>query len=192
MDSIHRQTYSVFPRSVPVSVRLLSLVLILAVTLSLLASRVLASPGSATPVSGGGVHHFSTAIVHSVEETDTGMIQRSSDIVTLSGDLEGHLLYHPTSVFDFSNGTLVNTGTQLFSGTVLGSAPVILHDERFRFDVDLATGATTGTVHLGRSKDAPHGAQWYECNLDVTGTGLTGAGDATFVYNGHCTRMGKP
>lgn len=192
MDSNNDHVHGASLGWLPAPLRLLSLVAVLALALSLLASRAQASPGSATPVSGEGVHHFTTAIVHSVDETDTGLIQRSSEIVTLSGDLEGHLLYHPTSVIDFANETLVNTGTQLFSGTVLGSAPMILHDERFRFEVDLATGATTGTVHLGRSNDAPHEGHWYECDLHVTGTGFTAAGDATFVYSGHCTHRGQP
>lgn len=168
------------------------LVTLLSVTVLSLTSRAAASAQSSMPVSGQGVHHFSTAIVHGMDQTDTGLIQRSSDIVTLSGDLEGHLLYHPTSVFDFAAETLVNTGTQIFSGTVLGSAPVILHDDQFRFEVDLASGAMTGTVHLGRSEDAPHHGYWYACDLDVTGTGSTEAGDATFSYTGHCTRTGRP
>lgn len=144
---------------------------------------------SVQPVAGAGVHHFSTAIVHAQEPTANGMIQRSTDIVTLSGDLRGHMLYHPTSTFDHVAGTLVNTGVQFFSGSVLGSPPVILHDDRFRFEVDLGTGATTGLVLLGRSHDAPHADHWYECRLDVMGTGLTPAGDATFTYEGECARV---
>lgn len=143
-------------------------------------------------VSGTGVHYFSSAVEHSQEPTPTGMIQRSTDIVELRGDLNGLILYQPTSVFDFVNGTLVNTGTQVFSGTVLGSDPVILHDDQFRFEVDLDTGATTGQVHLSRAKDAPHPGSWYDCDLDVTGTGMTPAGDATFDYTGTCTSRGRP
>jgi hypothetical protein len=176
--------------SVPVLVG--SVVLLLAFALVMITSRAGASPGSTVLVSGEGVHFFTTAIVHSQEETATGMIQLSSDIVTLSGDLEGHILYHPTSIFDFAAGTLVNTGTQIFSGTILGSEPVILHDDRFRFEVDLATGATTGAVHLGRSNDSPHQGHWYVCDLEITGTGLTPQGDATFAYSGTCARMGHP
>jgi hypothetical protein len=144
----------------------------------------------ARPVAGSGVHAFSTSIVHAQEETSaSGMIQRSSDVVTLTGDLSGHLLYHPTSAFDYAKGTLVNTGTQVFSGTVLDSPPVILHDDRFRFEVDLETGATIGEVHLGRSSDAPHAGYWYECHLQIVGTGLTPEGDATFSYRGECARV---
>jgi len=151
-----------------------------------------ASPPQSVPVAGTGIHYFSTAIVHSQEPTETGMIQHSSDVVELRGDVEGYILYHPTSTFDFVDGTLGNTGTQVFSGTVLGSDPVILHDDRFRFDVDLATGATTGRVHLSRSADAPHPGHWYECDLEVTGTGMTDNGDATFDYTGTCLRKGRP
>ena len=79
-----------------------------------------------TPVSGVATHYFTTAIVHSTEPTETGFIQRSTDIVELEGDLVGRVLYHPTSEFDFVEGTLVNAGNQVFSGTVLGSQPVLL------------------------------------------------------------------
>ena len=192
MNSTATHRNSVPLRSLPLPALIVLLVALVTVTVLPLTSRVEASARSSMPVAGEGVHHFTTAIIHSVEHTDTGMIQRSSDIVTLSGDLEGHLLYHPTSEFDFANETLVNTGTQIFSGTVLGSGPVILHDDQFRFQVDLASGAMTGTVHLGRSKDAPHQEYWYTCDLDVTGTGMTETGDATFIYRGHCTRIGRP
>jgi hypothetical protein len=133
-------------------------------------------------VSGTGVHHFTTAVIHSTEPTPTGMIQRSTETVDLAGDLTGRLLYHPTSVFDFVAGTLTNTGHQIFSGTVLGSKPVLLSDDEFRFRVDLASGATTGQVHLHGRLAGPK----IRCDLNVTGTGLDAAGDATFVYTGQC------
>lgn len=142
-------------------------------------------------VSGSGVHFFSTAIVHSQEPTGNGRIQRSTDIVQLTGDVHGYVLYHPTSVFDFAGGTLVNTGTQIFSGTIAGSEPVILHDNTFRFEVDLATGEEHGVVHLSRSSDAPHQGGWYECNLDVVGTGVTADDDNMFDYSGVCTPRGN-
>lgn len=141
-------------------------------------------------VSGSAVHYFSRAIVHSQEPTATGLIQHSTDIVELTGDLQGYVLYHPTSVIDFSEGTLVNTGTQIFSGTVAGSDPVILHDGSFRFEVDLATNATTGAVHLGRSQDAPTNGGWYECDLVAVGTGVTPEGDNLSDYSGTCTPRG--
>jgi hypothetical protein len=153
-----------------------------------------ASAGAAwtIPVSGSAVHFFSTAIVHSQEPTETGMIQRSTDVVQLMGDLSGFLVFHATSTFDFTNGSLVNTGTQFFSGTIAGSEPVVLHDDRFRFVVDLSTGETRGEVHLGRSNDAPHKGGWYECDLIVVGSGMTTPeGDGMVDYSGECTRRGN-
>jgi hypothetical protein len=143
------------------------------------------------PVSGSAVHYFTTAIIHGQEPTATGMIQRSSEIIRLTGDLDGFILYHPISTFDFESGTLVNTGNQLFSGTIAGSAPVILHDDRFRFEIDLNSGATAGQVHLSRSDDAPHKGGWYECDLAVVGTGLTPEGDGMADYTGECTGRGS-
>lgn len=143
------------------------------------------------PVSGSAVHYFTTAVVHSEEPTQTGKVQRSTEIIRLTGDLNGFILYHPTSIFDIAGGTLINTGTQIFSGTVAGSAPMILHDNQFRFTIDLATGATVGEVHLSRSNDAPHPGAWYECDLEVIGTGMTPAGDATANYTGTCTQRGN-
>jgi hypothetical protein len=195
-------------------VRSLSLALALALGLSaaLVATACDAEPGSSTPllaeaglaapgvtsapqgfpVAGTGVHFFSTAQVHEEEPTESGLIRRSTDIVELSGDLEGFVLYHATSVFDFAAETLVTTGTQMFSGTVAGSAPLLLHDDRFRFDVNLATGAVEGRVSFGRSQDAPHPGSWVECELVVTGTGATTpAGDDLVTYQGTCTPRGR-
>ena len=143
-------------------------------------------------VRGTGVHYFTTAAVHGQAPTETGMVQRSTDIVRLEGDMDGYVLYHPTSVFDFAAGTLVNTGTQIFSGTVLDSAPVILHDDRYRFQVDLSTGVTEGQVYLGRSQDAPHRGSWYECNLVISGDGTsTPQGDNVVSYEGTCQKFGR-
>ena len=36
-----------------------------------------------------------------------------------------------------SQGTLVNTGDQVYSGTIAGSDPVMIHDDQFRFYRDL-------------------------------------------------------
>jgi len=136
-------------------------------------------------VSGTAVHFFSTAIVHSQTPTATGMIQRSTDIIELSGDLTGRVLYHPTSIFDFVNGTLVNTGNQVFSGTVLGSAPVLLHDDEFRFEVDLNTGGLeSGEVHLSDRIAGPK----IRCDLVAVGTGAkTAEGNSIVDYTGTCT-----
>ena len=136
-------------------------------------------------VSGRAVHYFTTAMIHSQTPTATGMIQRSTDIIELSGDLKGRVLYHPTSVFDFVKGTLVNTGNQVFSGTVLGSAPVLLHDDEFRFEVDLNTGGLeSGEVHLTDRIAGPK----IRCDLVAVGVGeKTPEGDAIVDYSGTCT-----
>jgi hypothetical protein len=149
-----------------------------------------AAAGATRPVAGSAIHFFTTAVIHSQEPTETGMIQRSTDVIVLSGDLQGYILYHPTSTFDHGAGTLVNTGTQIFSGTIAGSDPVILLDDSFRFVVDLATGETVGHVRLRRSKDAPHPGAWWECDLVVVGTGMTADGDAMVDYTGACTPRG--
>jgi hypothetical protein len=155
------------------------------------ASMAAAASSPPIPVSGSAVLFATTAVVHSEVPTGTGMIQRSTAVVKLSGDVSGWILFHPTSVFDFVNGTLVNTGTQIFAGTIAGSEPVVLHDDEFRFDIDLATGATTGEIFLSRSNDAPHKGGWYECRLAMVGTGVTPEGDLTSDYSGTCTRRGN-
>ena len=137
-------------------------------------------------VSGSGVDYLDTAIVHSQESTPTGMIQRSTESVDLHGDLEGRVLYHVTSVFDFVHGTLVNTGEQVFSGTVAGSAPALIHDDQFRFEVNLATGEERGQVYLLDSLAGPK----VRCTLEVVGTGLNAAGNPTFDYKGACVFRG--
>jgi hypothetical protein len=136
-------------------------------------------------VSGRAVHYFTTAIIHSQTPTATGMIQRSTDIIELSGDLKGRVLYHPTSVFDFVKGTLVNTGNQVFSGTVLGSSPVLLHDDEFRFEVNLNTGGLeSGEVHLTDRIAGPK----IQCDLVAVGAGeQTPEGDSVVDYSGTCT-----
>lgn len=134
------------------------------------------------PVSGTGTHYFTTAMIHSQEPTPTGQIQRSTDIVELEGDLVGRVLYHPVSEFDFAAGTLVNTGHQVFSGTILGSEPVLLLDDEFRFDVNLVTGETTGKILLNQTLAGPK----IRCELTVEGTGSTDGGDATIGYTGEC------
>jgi len=136
-------------------------------------------------VSGTAVHHFTTAIIHSQVPTATGMVQRSTDIVDLDGDLKGRVLYHPTTVIDTVKGRLVNTGSQVFSGTVLGSEPVLLYDDRFRFDVDLKTGGVeSGEVRLSKSLAGPK----VGCDLVIVGAGAkTPEGDAVVEYRGTCT-----
>lgn len=138
-------------------------------------------------VSGSGYDALTTAIVHSKEATPTGMIQRSTEIVELHGDLNGRVLYHVTSVFDFVNGTLVNTGEQVYSGTIAGSEPVMIHDDQFRFEVNLVTGTEAGQVYLFNHIAGPK----VRCTLTVVGTGMNADGNPTFDYTGTCTFRGR-
>jgi hypothetical protein len=137
------------------------------------------------PVSGKAVHFFTTSIVHSETPTATGNVQRSTDIVELTGDLKGRVLYHPTTVIDTVKGTLVNTGHQVFSGTVLGSEPVLLHDDQFRFEVQLKPGGKeSGEVHLSTRLAGPK----VSCDLVITGSGAkTADGNGIVEYRGTCT-----
>lgn len=134
------------------------------------------------PVSGTGTHYFTTAMIHSSQQTPTGMIQRSTDIVELEGDLKGRVLYQPVSVFDFAKGTLVNTGHQVFSGTVLGSEPVMMYDNEFRFEVNLTTGKTVGKIYLTDPVAGPK----TQCELEVVGMGQGPGVDAVLEYTGRC------
>ena len=145
-------------------------------------AAVQAESETVQPVSGSGVHFLTTAIVHSSTPTATGLIQRSTETVDLTGDLTGRILYHPISVIDFSTQTLVNTGHQVFSGTVLGSEPVMLHDDTFRFDIDLRTGTGTGTVHLVNRLAGPK----VRCQLTIVSTGMTADGNVAAEYAGEC------
>jgi hypothetical protein len=138
-------------------------------------------------VSGHGFDDLVNAIVHWESPTPTGKIQQSTEIVELFGDLRGRVLYHVTSVFDFVNGTLVNTGNQVYSGTIAGSLPVMLHDDRFRFDVNLNTGADIGHVFLTDHIVGPK----VRCTLEGAGTGLNSDGNPTFTYSGECTFRGE-
>jgi hypothetical protein len=146
------------------------------------ANAVEADLATERQVAGSGVHFLTTVIVHSSEPTETGLIQRSTETIDLTGDLTGRILYQPTSAIDFTNGTLTNTGHQVFSGTVLGSAPVLLYDDEFRFDVNLVTGAGAGKVYLTNSIAGPK----IRCELDIVVTGRTAEGNVTADYSGFC------
>lgn len=143
--------------------------------------------GRTVQVAGSGVDFLNSAIVHSTETTPTGMLQKSTETVELNGSLRGRVLYHVTSVFDFVKGTLVNTGNQVFSGTIAGSEPVMIHDDQFRFDVNLITGADTGSVYLVDHIAGPK----VRCVLEVVGTGVNSDGNPTFDYNGECIFRGR-
>jgi hypothetical protein len=137
-------------------------------------------------VAGSGVDHLNTAIVHSKKGTPTGTIQRSTEIIELEGDLKGNVLYHVTTVLDSVHGTLVNTGDQVYSGTIAGSEPVMVHDDRFRFEVNLTTGRETGRVYLFDHIAGPK----VRCTLDVVGTGMNAQRNPTFTYKGQCVFLG--
>jgi hypothetical protein len=141
-----------------------------------------AGTNRAVQVSGTGTDLLNGAIIHSKKPTATGVIQEGTEIVELSGDLNGKVLYHVTTVIDNQKGTLTNTGNQVFSGTIKGSQPVLIRDSRFRFDVNLTTGAETGSVYLSDHIAGPQ----VKCELKVTGTGKTADGNPTFSYSGNC------
>jgi len=134
-------------------------------------------------VSGSGTDELNRAIVFSKQPTATGVIQQSTETIELSGDLHGRVLYQVTSVLDSKANTLVNTGDQVFSGTVAGSQPVMLHDSQFRFEVNLASGEDQGSVYLFDHIAGPH----VQCTLKVRGTGKDPDGNPTFRYSGACT-----
>lgn len=138
-------------------------------------------------VAGNGFDDLVNAIVHTKTATPTGFIQRSTEIVELYGDLRGRVLYHVTSVVDLVNGTLVNTGDQVYSGTIAGSAPVMIHDDQFRFEVNLATGSDVGEVFLLNHIAGPK----VRCTLRGVGTGMNADGNPTFDYSGECTFRGE-
>lgn len=142
-----------------------------------------AATKQAVAVSGTGIHRFSTQRVHTRTPTDGGEAITSTDIIELEGDLTGKVLYHPTTAIDFQAQQLVNTGHQVFSGTVLNSQPVLLLDNSFRFVIDLEKGATRGEVHLDTVLAGPD----ISCDIIVIGTGMLENGDATASYTGTCS-----
>jgi hypothetical protein len=73
--------------------------------------------------------------------------------------------YHVTPSSDFVHGTLVNTGDEVYSGTIAGSAPVMIHDDEFRFKANLVTGKESGQVYLFDDIARPKvsaGSTWWE------------------------------
>ena len=138
-------------------------------------------------VAGNGFDDLKNAIVHWEKPTATGTIQQSTQTVELYGDLRGRVLYHVTSVFDFVSGTLVNTGDQVYSGTIKGSAPALIHDDQFRFEVNLVTGTDVGQVFLFNHIAGPK----VRCQLEGVGTGPNADGNPTFTYTGECTFRGE-
>jgi hypothetical protein len=151
-----------------------------------IALMTFATAGAQTPstvkVAGSGVDDLTAAVIHSKKETQTGSVQQSTEIVELNGDLKGKVLYYVTTVIDSVHGTLVNTGENVYSGTVAGSAPVMIHDKQSRFDMNLRTGRDTGRVYMSHRLSGPR----VKCKLDVVGTGMNAEGNPTFAYTGEC------
>jgi len=173
-------------RHLCLQLRIVGIVALAGATSAAALAALYRSPIAATRtvhVTGSGVDDLSGAIVHSKRQTATGLIQLSTATVELNGDLHGRVLYHVTSVFDYKAGTLVNTGNQVFSGTVTGSDPVMLHDAKFRFEGNLTSGEDKGSVYL---LDHIAGPQ-VQCTLQVVGSGKNQDGNPTFTYSGECT-----
>ncbi len=137
-------------------------------------------------VKGTGTDLLNGEIVHFKKATPTGELQKSTEIAELRGDLNGKVLYHVTAELDYTKGTLVKTGDQVFSGTIVGSEPVMVHDSKFRFELNLATGAEFGSVYLFNHITGPR----VQCELQVTGTGTNADGNRTFSYDGKCIFAG--
>ncbi len=139
-------------------------------------------------VSGTGIHHFDTSLLWKEIPSPRGVVQYTTDTVELFGDVEGRILYQPVTRILLDTNTLINRGNQVFSGTVLGVGPVMLHDDQFRFEVDLVTGATTGKVWLTNRIAGP----LVRCQLDIVGTGMTPEGNALVDYTGKCRMFRNP
>jgi hypothetical protein len=90
-------------------------------------------------------------------------------------------------VFDFVNGTLVNTGDQVYSGTIARSLPAMIHDDQFRFEINLVTLEDRGQVFLSDHIAGP----LVRCKLDGIGTGVNSDSNPTFEYRGECTFRGE-
>ena len=138
-------------------------------------------------VMGTGIHYESDGIEHSVVPTENGYLRRSTDIVELSGDLQGFAVFQPISSINLAEGTIVNTGTQVFSGTVLDSEPVMLHDDGFRFDINVDTQETTGRIYLTDRLSGPV----VRCILEMRGTGRTPERYNLSEYWGKCKLNGR-
>lgn len=144
-------------------------------------------------VSGTAIHYFDempgrNVISHQEVPTETGVETLTTETIDLFGDLNGRVLYQPQSVIDFTTGTITNTGNQVFSGTILGKGPVMIHDDFFRFRVTLGeTVETEGQVFLVNRIDGPV----VHCILRITGTGFTAEGNGLADYTGRCRFRAK-
>jgi hypothetical protein len=133
-------------------------------------------------VAGHGVDRMDGALVHSEQKTPAGLTRVSTAVVELEGDLDGRVLYQVTTRIDSALGKLTNTGRQVYSGTIAGSEPVMLYDDSFVFEANLATGSEHGQVYLVRHLGGPA----VRCLLEVSGTGKDAHDNPTFTYAGDC------
>jgi hypothetical protein len=106
-------------------------------------------------VTGHGVDRMDGALVHSEQKTPAGLTRISTAVVELEGDLNGRVLYQVTTRIDSAHSKLTNTGRQVYSGTIAGSEPVMLYDDSFVFEANLATGSEHGQVYLVRHLGGP-------------------------------------
>ncbi|HUL18471.1 MAG TPA: hypothetical protein VLV29_04320 [Steroidobacteraceae bacterium] len=133
-------------------------------------------------VTGRGVDRMDGALVHSEQQTPAGLTRISTAVVELEGDLHGRVLYQVTTRIDSARRKLTNTGRQVYSGTIAGSGPVMLYDDSFVFEANLASGSEHGQVHLVRHLGSPAA----RCELQVSGTGKDAQGNPMFTYEGDC------
>jgi hypothetical protein len=152
-------------------------------SISIISAVAVAHGAEVLQVRGTGTDLLNGEIVHLKSTTPTGEMRKSTGIVELRGDLKGKVLYHLTAELDYTKGTLVKTGDQVFSGTIVGSEPVMIHDSKFRLEINLTTGAESGSVYLFDHITGPT----VECELRINGTGLSADGNRTFSYEGTCT-----
>ncbi|MBT8056892.1 MAG: hypothetical protein KJO72_08155 [Gammaproteobacteria bacterium] len=172
-------------------IRLIPAVAVLAASTCLAETEKFRGTGLWKEVSGTAIHYFDAVpgrnvITHETTPTGTGANLHTTETIDLFGDLEGRVLYQPETVIDFAACSLVNTGNQVFSGTVLGEGPVLLHDSLFRFDVNICTGETAGKVFLVDRIDGPA----VDCVLDIVGTGFSEQGNGLADYAGRCRIRG--
>lgn len=80
---------------------------------------------------GTAVHYFSTSISHKTILAVTGKRDYDTEAIDLFGDITGRSLYHVSSDLDVFTGKLVNSGHQVFSGTIMDSDPVLILDDDF-------------------------------------------------------------
>ena len=135
-------------------------------------------------VSGTAIHDFNTVILHREKTRPNGVKKTvTTETIDLSGDLEGRVLYQPVGVLNEARGTLVNTGRQVFSGTILGSRPVMLFDDEFRFEVNFFLQQVRGEVYLSERLSGPRIA----CELEIIGGDQPPVDNRTFsTYSGFC------